>query len=262
MDEANARGESRPTRRSMLRGALAAAVVAASGRVLARQAPASFRGQKAGVERNVDNLTCCWCPPGRFVMGSPPSEAYQAWPTVRSTSGRLGVPTAGRGAVGIRLPGRRRPRRSATRSAVRRPTSRGSPTTGPGRARRSAAPPGSAAIRPTPGGCTTCTPTRSSGAGIGTTRDCPEASIRTCVNSGGCQTGTGRTRASAAAAHGTMTGGRAVPPCACSSNPGGVTPTSASGLPPCNSREKRDGPDPDAQGVGSTMKRGGARPRG
>ena len=58
----------------MLRGALAAAVVALSGRALARQARASFRGQKPGGERNVDGITFCWCPPGRFMMGSPPGE--------------------------------------------------------------------------------------------------------------------------------------------------------------------------------------------
>ena len=49
-------------------------MVALSGRALARQARASFRGQKPGGERNVDSITFCWCPPGRFVMGSPPGE--------------------------------------------------------------------------------------------------------------------------------------------------------------------------------------------
>lgn len=50
-------------------------MVAASGRVLDCQAPASLRGPKAGGERNVEGVTLCWCPPGRFVMGSPPGEA-------------------------------------------------------------------------------------------------------------------------------------------------------------------------------------------
>jgi formylglycine-generating enzyme required for sulfatase activity len=33
-----------------------------------------FEGEKAGDERIVAGLRLCWCPPGRFVMGSPPSE--------------------------------------------------------------------------------------------------------------------------------------------------------------------------------------------
>src|SRR5262245_43308819 len=35
----------------------------------------SFVGQKAGAERNVGGIALCWCPPGRFLMGSPPSES-------------------------------------------------------------------------------------------------------------------------------------------------------------------------------------------
>src|SRR5918995_1209473 len=37
------------------------------------QAP-SFRGDQAGERRRVDGVDVCWCPPGRFRMGSPPSE--------------------------------------------------------------------------------------------------------------------------------------------------------------------------------------------
>jgi sulfatase modifying factor 1 len=38
-------------------------------------APADvFAGSKAGDERAVGGITFCWCPPGRFTMGSPPSE--------------------------------------------------------------------------------------------------------------------------------------------------------------------------------------------
>ena len=40
---------------------------------LARQA-ASFRGRHAGDARKVDAIDLCWCPPGRFEMGSPRSE--------------------------------------------------------------------------------------------------------------------------------------------------------------------------------------------
>jgi sulfatase modifying factor 1 len=39
----------------------------------ARQA-SSFRGRNAGDARKVDVIALCWCPPGRFVMGSPRSE--------------------------------------------------------------------------------------------------------------------------------------------------------------------------------------------
>lgn len=34
----------------------------------------SFQGIRAGVEREVSGLKLCWCPPGRFLMGSPPGE--------------------------------------------------------------------------------------------------------------------------------------------------------------------------------------------
>src|SRR5437764_1000114 len=33
-----------------------------------------FQGVRAGDEREVGGLKLCWCPPGRFVMGSPPGE--------------------------------------------------------------------------------------------------------------------------------------------------------------------------------------------
>ena len=42
--------------------------------LLARQAPSSFLGRHAGDERVVEPIRLCWCPPGRFVMGSPPGE--------------------------------------------------------------------------------------------------------------------------------------------------------------------------------------------
>ena len=65
---------SRMTRRSVLRGALATAAALASRPVLAQQPPPSFRGRNAGDEREVGAIKLCWCPPGRFVMGSPPGE--------------------------------------------------------------------------------------------------------------------------------------------------------------------------------------------
>jgi sulfatase modifying factor 1 len=62
------------TRRSLLVGALTAAAAAASRSALARQPLLSFRGRNAGEEREVETVRICWCPPGRFVMGSPPGE--------------------------------------------------------------------------------------------------------------------------------------------------------------------------------------------
>ena len=35
---------------------------------------ASFRGRNAGEARDIDGIPVAWCPPGRFTMGSPPSE--------------------------------------------------------------------------------------------------------------------------------------------------------------------------------------------
>jgi formylglycine-generating enzyme required for sulfatase activity len=34
----------------------------------------SFFGRRAGEERDIDGVNVCWCPAGRFIMGSPPSE--------------------------------------------------------------------------------------------------------------------------------------------------------------------------------------------
>jgi len=36
--------------------------------------PPAFTGSKAGEEREVAGIKLCWCPAGRFLMGSPPSE--------------------------------------------------------------------------------------------------------------------------------------------------------------------------------------------
>jgi formylglycine-generating enzyme len=40
----------------------------------ARAADPPFVGSKAGDERQVAGVKLCWCPPGRFTMGSPPDE--------------------------------------------------------------------------------------------------------------------------------------------------------------------------------------------
>ncbi len=34
----------------------------------------AFEGARAGDERDVNGIKLCWCPPGTFVMGSPPGE--------------------------------------------------------------------------------------------------------------------------------------------------------------------------------------------
>src|SRR5262245_2675522 len=34
----------------------------------------SFRGVKAGDEREIAGIKICWCPPGKFTMGSPRGE--------------------------------------------------------------------------------------------------------------------------------------------------------------------------------------------
>src|SRR5689334_13791691 len=34
----------------------------------------SFEGARPGEERQVAGTKLCWCPPGRFIMGSPRSE--------------------------------------------------------------------------------------------------------------------------------------------------------------------------------------------
>ncbi len=47
-----------------------------SRRVLAGQqiATRSFIGSRGGDERQLADVKLCWCPPGRFIMGSPPDE--------------------------------------------------------------------------------------------------------------------------------------------------------------------------------------------
>src|SRR5687767_1433085 len=60
------------TRRTLLGGTLTA-IAAIAQLAFARQA-ASFRGRHAGDARKVDGIDLCWCPAGRFVMGSPRSE--------------------------------------------------------------------------------------------------------------------------------------------------------------------------------------------
>ena len=37
--------------------------------------PSAFNGSKAGDEREVAGIKLCWCPPGKFTMGSPRTES-------------------------------------------------------------------------------------------------------------------------------------------------------------------------------------------
>jgi formylglycine-generating enzyme len=37
-------------------------------------AASAFAGSKAGEQREVVGIRLCWCPPGKFIMGSPPNE--------------------------------------------------------------------------------------------------------------------------------------------------------------------------------------------
>src|SRR5919106_1749317 len=59
------------TRRTLLSG-MATAIATITRPAFARQV--SFRGVKAGDVRRLDVIDLCWCPAGRFVMGSPRSE--------------------------------------------------------------------------------------------------------------------------------------------------------------------------------------------
>ena len=78
-----------PNRREFLRGAATAAggIAGLAGARLSVMSPIvermrdrrgpqpdPFRGARAGEQRVVDDIALCWCPPGQFVMGSPPGE--------------------------------------------------------------------------------------------------------------------------------------------------------------------------------------------
>ena len=67
-------GDSPVTRRSVLVSALTTLAAAVVRRMHAQPVRLSFRGTGAGEERELDGITFCWCPPGHFLMGSPPGE--------------------------------------------------------------------------------------------------------------------------------------------------------------------------------------------
>ena len=62
------------TRRDLILGGITTAAVAVTRNGLAWQLSPSLDGRQAGEERDVEAVKLCWCPPGRFVMGSPPNE--------------------------------------------------------------------------------------------------------------------------------------------------------------------------------------------
>jgi sulfatase modifying factor 1 len=60
-------------------GALGVRIYAVAVRAGHEESPTArgsdaFAGSKAGEEREVGGVKLCWCPPGRFKMGSPPNE--------------------------------------------------------------------------------------------------------------------------------------------------------------------------------------------
>jgi sulfatase modifying factor 1 len=70
-----------PNRRDFLRTTASAAASALGLGCVGNATPrgdgrtaTSFRGTRAGEERTVAGVRLCWCPPGRFMMGSPPDE--------------------------------------------------------------------------------------------------------------------------------------------------------------------------------------------
>ena len=65
-----------PNRRLALRAVLsaAAAAIALPRRLRGQSATSPFTGRRANDERVVAGIRLCWCPPGRFTMGSPAGE--------------------------------------------------------------------------------------------------------------------------------------------------------------------------------------------
>jgi formylglycine-generating enzyme required for sulfatase activity len=62
------------SRRSALRALLALVFGTTIHRLAAQGRPPSLTGGRAGDEIEIDGIRLCWCPPGRFLMGSPRNE--------------------------------------------------------------------------------------------------------------------------------------------------------------------------------------------
>jgi len=62
------------SRRFVLRTALSAAIALRVQPFSAQRNTALFEGVRPGEEREIESLKLCWCPAGRFVMGSPRDE--------------------------------------------------------------------------------------------------------------------------------------------------------------------------------------------
>ena len=62
------------TRRDFLQAVGGTCALTLRTRVVATQ-PRTFAGARAGEQRVIEGIRLCWCPPGRFLMGSPPDEA-------------------------------------------------------------------------------------------------------------------------------------------------------------------------------------------
>jgi formylglycine-generating enzyme required for sulfatase activity len=73
MDQSRPTPGERVTRRCVLLAAIAAAA-AMSPRLARAQPSTPFDGRRAGDERDVEGIRFCWCPAGRFTMGSPRNE--------------------------------------------------------------------------------------------------------------------------------------------------------------------------------------------
>lgn len=63
-----------PSRRDFLQTLGGTCALALVNRALVRSQPRPFAGAQAGEQRVIEGIRLCWCPPGRFLMGSPPDE--------------------------------------------------------------------------------------------------------------------------------------------------------------------------------------------
>ena len=64
-----------PSRRDFLQTVGATSALALAGVARIRLQPRTFAGSHPGETRIVEGIRLSWCPPGRFVMGSPPDQA-------------------------------------------------------------------------------------------------------------------------------------------------------------------------------------------